>query len=68
MKKKIRILSAKMSILEEKKDGTLEGGFASIRGGYGSLLSTNTGCSNTTDCSHSTNTMDCTNTGTCPKP
>jgi len=33
MKKTIKILAEKMDKLQEKKDGTLQGGFASIRGG-----------------------------------
>lgn len=65
MKKKIKLPSEKSNILREKKDGTLEGGFASIKGGFSPLLSDNDHCTNTSDCTHSTNTPTCTNTKTC---
>jgi hypothetical protein len=71
MKKTIKILVEKMNKLQEKKDGTLHGGFASIMGGFNSdlLFSTNSnpagGCTNSSDCTHSTNTYKCTNSGTC---
>jgi hypothetical protein len=70
MKKNIKILSEKMDSIQEKKDGTLRGGFASIKGGFKSdlLFSTNdnpTGCTNVKDCTHSTNSFTCTNSGIC---
>ena len=68
MKKTIKILAEKMEKLQEKKDGTLQGGFASIKGGFhATLYSTNADmpCSNTGDCSSSTNTHGCVNSKTC---
>jgi len=69
MKKTIKILAEKMEKLQEKKDGTLQGGFASIKGGFNNtLLSTNDspkGCSNTGDCTGTTNTTGCVNTKSC---
>ena len=67
MKKTIKILTEKMAKLQEQKDGTLQGGFASIRGGFNTFDSTNESCSNTVKCTQSTNTGDphCSNTGTC---
>jgi hypothetical protein len=68
MKKTIKILAEKMSSLQERQDGTLEGGFASIKGGYNDVpFSTNESCSNTVDCrlSSNTGTPVCSNTGTC---
>ncbi|WP_205510369.1 hypothetical protein [Longitalea arenae] len=67
MKKTIKILAAEMEKLQEKNDGTLQGGFASIRGGFSFSDSTNQSCSNTKDCTKSTNTgtPTCTNYNTC---
>ena len=67
MKKTIKILLEKANKLQEK-DGTLHGGFASIRGGFNFSDSTNESCTNSHDCSQSTNTGTpaCSNTGTCP--
>lgn len=68
MKKTIKILMGKMTRLQEEKNNTLRGGFASIKGGFNdSFLSTNDGlgCTNSKDCVNTTNTIKCTNTGTC---
>ena len=65
MKKTIKILVDK---LQEKKDGTLQGGFSSIKGGFQLPdFSDNTSCSNTKDCRLTTNTGTpvCYNGGTC---
>jgi hypothetical protein len=56
--------------LKEKKNGTIAGGFASIKGGFSiTEFSTNTwpnACVNSGDCTHSTNIgTGCSNTGTC---
>ncbi|WP_205510365.1 hypothetical protein [Longitalea arenae] len=63
MKKTIKILLEKMDKLQESKDGTLQGGFSSIRGGLNFNDSTNQSCTNVKDCSKSTNTgtPTCTN-------
>jgi hypothetical protein len=70
MKKTIKILVEKMNQLQQNRDGTLQGGFATIKGGFKRLdddFQTNErGCTNTKDCSHDTNILaSCTNTGTC---
>lgn len=68
MKKTIKILLDKMDKLQEKKDGTLQGGFASIKGGFTYADSTNEGaCSNSGNCTRTTNTgtPTCSNSGTC---
>lgn len=70
MKKTLKDLAEKMDTLQEKNDGTLEGGFGSVKGGTRSPLqvesaSTNDGCTNSLDCSTSTNKNSCSNTGIC---
>ena len=68
MKKTIKILVDKMDKLQGKTDGTLQGGFASIKGGFMNADdSTNSsiGCSNTGNCTKSTNNFGCSNTGVC---
>jgi len=68
MKKTIKILVGKLDQLQEKSDGTLQGGFAAIKGGFKAFDdSTNDGvrCTNSSDCTHSTNIVNCTNSGTC---
>ncbi|WP_205510367.1 hypothetical protein [Longitalea arenae] len=55
MKKTIKILTVKMNKLQEKKDGHLEGGFASIKGGYNYSNTVNEYCSNTGNCTQYTN-------------
>jgi len=65
MKKTIKILIDKMDKLQEKQDGTLQGGFSSIKGGFNaSLLKQNGNCTNTTSCTQ-TNVSSCTNSGFC---
>jgi hypothetical protein len=47
MKNKIKVLSDKIQKLQEEKDGTLHGGFASLKGGFNDFLaSTNDNCTN----------------------
>ena len=68
MKKTIKILLEKMDRLQEKKDGTLQGGFASIRGGFHETEDTTNslpGCTNNGDCTKVTNRWGCVNNGTC---
>ena len=68
VKKTIKILQEKMEKIQEKKDGTLHGGFASMRGGFNtSFFTTNyVNCTNKADCTHTSNVgLGCTNTGTC---
>lgn len=67
MKKTITILATKLEVLQEKNDGTLEGGFASIKGGFNTTLgfSNDFICTNSNDCTHSTNNSFCSNTGKC---
>ncbi|KAA2238626.1 hypothetical protein F0L74_20595 [Chitinophaga agrisoli] len=73
MRKNIESL---MSRLTANKDGTISGGFGSIRGGFNPFASptdnaeccgTNSnGCVNSGDCSGSTNkVIKCSNTGNC---
>jgi hypothetical protein len=68
MKKTIKILVDKMNKLQEKTDGTLQGGFASIKGGFAAEddgTNASIGCKNTGDCTKSTNLYGCSNTGVC---
>jgi len=69
LKKTIKILVEKMDSLQEKTDGVLHGGFASIKGGFNAFdFSTNDkGCTNSGTCTATTNTgtPTCSNTGTC---
>lgn len=69
MKNKIKILTEKITTLKETHDGSLEGGFASIKGGRSLSFDTTNGtvqtCTNTADCTHVTNSFKCSNTGTC---
>jgi hypothetical protein len=68
MKKEIRILTEKMAKLRENQKGVLEGGFASLKGGFASAFengSNFTGCTNSGDCRTSTNSSSCVNVGTC---
>jgi hypothetical protein len=68
MKKTIKILSHKIEKLQDPKNGTLQGGFGSLKGGFSDLFfSTNTSCTNSNDCTHSTNTgtPTCTNSKVC---
>jgi hypothetical protein len=69
MKKTIKIQLKKLEDLKERKDGTLQGGFASLKGGFQSdLLTTNDhpgGCTNTKDCTKTTNAWGCVNSGIC---
>jgi len=69
MTKTIKILSQKIEKLKEKNDGTLEGGFASIKGGFitqADSTNQNWGCTNASNCTSSTNIgAGCTNSGTC---
>jgi hypothetical protein len=69
MKKTIKILAEKMDKLQELNEGTLQGGFTSIKGGFAAFeLSTNDnwGCTNAKNCVGSTNTgQGCTNDGVC---
>ena len=63
MKKSIQSLISK---LKENADGTVSGGFMSIRGGMNPslLLTTNSPCDNSKTCS-GTNDGGCSNTGNC---
>lgn len=64
MKKTLKTLLAS---LQEKNDGTLNGGFASIKGGFSLsavALNSLTTCNNSGTCS-STNTFNCVNSGDC---
>ena len=67
MKKTIKILVEKMEKIQEKKDGTLQGGFGSIKGGFNStsLYYNFEYCSNYLNCVYTTNLRACTNSGTC---
>ena len=69
MKKTIKILVGKMDQLQQNRDGFLQGGFATIKGGFKRSdddFQTNNGCTNTRDCSNATNVLaTCTNSGTC---
>ncbi len=65
--------------MKENQDGTISGGFGSLRGGGFRPLSTNTSCTNTGSACSGNNTrlcqneltcsgnnnLDCSNTGTC---
>ncbi|WP_205510376.1 hypothetical protein [Longitalea arenae] len=68
MKKTIKILLEKMDKLQEK-DGTLQGGFASIKGGFNVTYDSEnkSNCTNSGDCTRTTNTgtPTCVNSGTC---
>lgn len=62
MKKSIQSFLIK---LKENNDGTVSGGFGSVRGGFNlNLLRTNSPCENSGTCS-GTNVAGCTNSGQC---
>ena len=68
MKKTIKILAEKMKDLQEQKDGKLQGGFASIKGGFHAAddgTNVSIGYTNTHNCLASTNLYGCTNSGVC---
>jgi hypothetical protein len=57
-----------MGKLREKEGGGLQGGFASIKGGFAAPDdSTNNiiNCTNTANCTQTTNNFHCSNTGAC---